>query len=78
MISAVEARRQSLQNFEEKNKVILNEIERGIQKAIIAGKFEVTSDGDISPEVQDSLRGLGFRVNVGCQYNQSYYTISWK
>lgn len=78
MLSAVEARRQSRKNFEEKNKVILDEIERNIQKAIIAGKFDMTSDGDLSQEVQTALRGLGYRVDVGCQYNQSYYTISWK
>ena len=78
MLSAVEARRQSRQNFEEKNKVILDEIERNIQKAIIAGKFAVTSDGSPSQEVIDALRGLGYKVNVGSQYNQFYYTISWQ
>lgn len=78
MLSAVEARKQSRQNIEEKNKVMLNEIERNIQKAIIAGKFAVTSDGSPSPEVQDMLRTLGYKVNVGSQYNQFYYTISWK
>ena len=76
MLSAVEARRQSRQNVEEKNKVMLDEIERNIQKAIIAGKFGVTSDGSPSPEVQDALRWLGYKVNVGSLYNQFYYTIS--
>lgn len=78
MLSAVEARRQSRQNIEEKNKVMLDEIERNIQKAIIAGKFGVTSNGSPPPEVQDALRGLGYKVNVESLYNQSYYTISWE
>lgn len=78
MISASEARRRSQQNFENKNKVILDEIERNIQKAIVAGKFTITSDGNVSQEVQAALRTLGYRVDVGSQYNQSYYTISWK
>ena len=78
MLSAVEAKRQSRKNFEEKNKVMLDEIERNIQKAIIVGKFETTSDGDLPQEIQTALRGLGYRVDVGYQYNQSYYTISWK
>lgn len=39
MIPASEARRRSRVNFGEKNNVMLDEIERNIQKAIIAGKF---------------------------------------
>ena len=78
MLSAVEARRQSLQNFEEKRKEMFDEIERNIRKAIATGKFEITSDGNIPQEVQIDLRELGYRVDVGCQYNQSYYTISWQ
>lgn len=78
MIPASEARRRSRVNFGEKNNVMLDEIERNIQKAIIAGKFGVTSDGSPSPEVLDALRGLGYKVNVGSLYNQFYYTISWQ
>ena len=78
MLSAVEARKQSLQNFEEKRKEMFYEIERNIRKAIATGKFKITSDGDIPQEVQIDLRELGYRVDVGCQYNQSYYTISWQ
>lgn len=80
MISALEARKQSRQNIEEKNKVMLDEIERNIQKAIIAGKFALVSEGDLSPEIQTILRTLGYKYKVDMegQYQQSYYTISWK
>ena len=80
MISALEARKQSRQNIEEKNKVMLDEIERNIQKAIIDGKFALVSEGDLSPEIQTILRTLGYKYKVDMegQYQQSYYTISWK
>lgn len=80
MIPASEARRRSRINFGEKNNVILDEIERNIRKNIEAGKLEMVSEGDLSPEIQAILRTLGYKykVDVEGQYQQSYYTISWK
>lgn len=40
----------------------------------------MASEGDLSPEIQAILRTLGYKykVDVEGQYQQSYYTISWK
>lgn len=77
MISAAEAREQT----DEINKKGLNyeisKIEPEIEKAILQGKNHVTLGGSLSKPTGDYLRCLGYEVEHGSQYNESYFTVKW-
>ena len=78
MMLAQEAYEQSRDVLNSKIDNELKEIEGYIIQAISAGTFSVTRDGYISREVVNKLQELGYKVDTGSQYNQSYYSISWK
>ena len=56
----------------------LEELSFEINTAIHKGKYDITNDGTLDSEVKRRLEALGYNVTVGNQYNESYYTISWK
>lgn len=35
-------------------------------------------DGSLKPETRKKLEELGYKVETGTQYNEPYYSISWK
>ena len=77
MISAKEARKQSEQNKQD----ILNKemaiIEEEINNEISQGNNNVYINGSISSDVRQMLEQLGYDVNCGSQYNESYVNIEW-
>ncbi len=54
------------------------EIEGLIEKAILSGHFYVIKSGYINPSMKRYLENLGYVVKTGTQYNEPYYSISWK
>ena len=56
----------------------LAELSKLIRDAVADGKFSISEDGCLKPETRKKLEELGYKVETGNQYNESYYSISWK
>lgn len=56
----------------------LAELSKLIRDAIADGKFSISKDGCLKPETRKKLEELGYKVDTGSQYNEPYYSISWK
>lgn len=56
----------------------LAELSKLIRDAIADGKFSISEDGCLKSETRKKLEELGYKVETGNQYNESYYCISWK
>lgn len=56
----------------------LEEISNLIKDAIKNGYFSISKDGYLKSKAQKKLEELGYKVETGGQYNNSYYTISWE
>lgn len=56
----------------------LAELSKLIRDAIADGKFSISEDGCLNPEARKKLEDLGYKVKTGSQYNESYYSISWR
>lgn len=56
----------------------LAELSKLIRDAIADGKFSISEDGCLKPEIRKKLEELGYKVETGTQYNEPYYSISWK
>lgn len=56
----------------------LAELSKQIRAAIADGKFSISLDGSLKPETRKKLSELGYEIKIGNNYNESYYTISWK
>ena len=56
----------------------LTELSKLIRDAIADGKFSISEDGCLKPEIRKKLEELGYKVETGTQYNEPYYSISWK
>ena len=56
----------------------LAELSKLIRYAIADGKFSISKDGCLKPEIRKKLEELGYKVETGSQYNESYYSISWR
>ena len=38
----------------------------------------ISEDGSLKPETRKKLEELGYKVETGTQYNEPYYSISWR
>ena len=56
----------------------LTELSKLIRDAIADGKFSISEDGCLKPKTRKKLEELGYKVETGTQYNESYYSISWR
>lgn len=56
----------------------LAELSKLIRAAVADGKFSINKDGCLKPETRKKLEELGYKVETGNQYNESYYSISWR
>lgn len=56
----------------------LAELSKLIRAAVADGKFSINKDGCLKPEIRKKLEELGYKVETGNQYNESYYNISWR
>lgn len=48
-----------------------------ILEAINNGRRYVSESGILMDSNKEKLRKLGYEVNTGSQYNESYYNITW-
>lgn len=56
----------------------LTELCKSIREAIADGKFSISEDGYLKLETRKKLEELGYKVETGTHYNESYYSISWR
>lgn len=75
---AHEANRMTKETIDNCTTQQLTELSKLIKDAIADGKFSISEDGCLKPETRKKLEGLGYKVETGTQYNESYYIISWK
>lgn len=77
MLSASEAKKKTWNNIESCVTNELNQITKQIEEAISNGKFSICNDGILQHTTQERLESLGYKVETGSQYNESYYSVSW-
>lgn len=77
MITANEAREKTEAVRQSGIKREMERIEHEIEQAISIGDNNIVLDFGISHFTVECLRGLGYEVNAGNQYNESYFTIKW-
>lgn len=78
VISADKAREMTKEVLDNCTTRELQKLLKEIYNAIGEGKYEVPIEGSISKIAKDRLMELGYYVETGSQYNQSYARISWK
>jgi hypothetical protein len=78
MISAEEARKETTKNLETFSTVELEDVEKKIREAIKQGNYSISDDGRLSEQSRKALENAGFKVNMGNQYNEPYYSINWR
>lgn len=78
MISAKEAKEIAIQGKYERAVKQMELIECEIQKAIEKGSFSASFNGSICSANKEKLESLGYKVDSGSQYNESYFSVSWK
>lgn len=77
MISAKEARK-TVDTYESKAvKEEISRVENEILAAVTEGLYDTSIDGYLKPQTKKYLQGLGYDVQSGSQYNESYTTIKW-
>lgn len=77
MITAKEARAISEQKNGQADEKIMCEIEKKIKLACEGGKTQISCDGTISCRLMQKLSDLGYVVNKGDQYQESYFIVEW-
>jgi hypothetical protein len=78
MISAEEARKETSKNLETFSTVQLRNIEKKIKEAIEQGSYSISCDGYLAGQSMNVLEKAGFKIDIGRQYNELYYSISWE
>jgi len=77
MRNAEEARKVVEQGQYEKASRQWNDIEKEIEKCIDEGKRYTSFNGTIEKPNKIKLESLGYKVDSGSQYNESYFSVSW-
>ena len=78
LLSASEAHKKTTDNIKDCSTKELAEISKRISDAIANGKFSINGDGCLQCETTQRLEELGYKVETGSQYNEQYWSISWK
>lgn len=78
MITAQEAKIRTQDNIDDFTTKKMLEIEGYISSAMKIGQFSTTVDGILEPYIKAQLENLGYKIILGDQYNDYYYTISWE
>ena len=77
MLSASEAKTQTQNNVNYDAAQKLKALDEQISNAIAKGGFSIRNDGILQSEIRKKLESLGYKIETGSQYNESYYRISW-
>lgn len=78
LLTAKEAREKTLDNIKNGATRELAIINAQIEDAILDGRYSISNEGCLLFSTSERLKELGYRITTGSQYNQEYYTISWK
>lgn len=78
ILSASEANKMTNNAIDSCTTQQLAELSKLIRDAIADGKFSISEDGSLKPETRKKLEELGYKVETGTQYNEPYYSISWR
>lgn len=78
MITAKEANKQTKENIKNFQTEELRRVKEIIEECIQNGDYYYTANGYLSQNTKEMLKSLGYKVTTDTQYNESYYTISWK
>ena len=78
LLSASEANKMTNHVIDSCTTQQLADLSKLIRDAIADGKFSISEDGCLKHETRKKLEELGYKVETGNQYNESYYSISWK
>ena len=78
LLSASEAHKNTVNNIKNCSTKELKEISKRIRDAITGGKFSISGDGCLQYETTQRLEELNYKVQTGIQYNEQYWSISWK
>ena len=77
MMLASEAARKSNEVIKRHETEELKKIDALIEKEVMSGRRYVSYDGTISKNARAELERLGYKVEVGSQYNEGYVMIEW-
>lgn len=78
LLSASEAHKKTVNNIKNCSTKELAEISKRISDAIADGEFSISGDGYLKYETTQRLEELDYKVHSGSQYNEQYWSISWK
>lgn len=78
LISAKEAYEKTKEIVYNCYELQMQEIMEHIEKEVMAGSYYYCGTGNLSKNAKDKLIELGYEVQTGSQYNEPYYSISWK
>lgn len=78
LLSAAEAKAMTEQNIDNLTSQKMVEINSEIRTAIDKGKFSISGDGTLTTTVIEKLRNMGYKVKNDSQYNESFWSISWR
>lgn len=76
--TAAEAKNVTESSIEDSIAKQLEKLSSDINNAAHKGKYDITNDGILDSAIKRRLEALGYKVTIGNQYNESYYTISWR
>lgn len=76
--SALEANKMTNNEIDSCTTQQLAELSKLIRDAITDGKFSISAEGSLKSETRKKLEELGYKVKTGTQYNEPYYSISWR
>lgn len=78
LLSAAEAKAMTEQSIDNLTSQKMAEINSKIRTAIENGEFSISEDGTLSFAIIERLRKMGYKAENGSQYNESYWSISWR
>lgn len=78
MISADKAKRMAKQITENCVSEELSRVETLISEAVKEGRFSVCGEGCMQKATKHELERLGYKVEMGSQCNDSYFSVSWE
>ena len=78
LLSASESHKKTVNNIKNCSTKELAKISKKISEAIVNGRFSISDNGYLQPETIQRLEELGYNVQTGSQYNEQYWSISWK
>ena len=77
-ISAAVARKSTEENIRSSCETEIKLIRNKINEAVSQCNFTTSGSGTLKKGTQEWLKSRGYEVRVDTQYNESYWTISWK